>query len=310
MSPCHSSAAWVWRTHDIKRSSMSADINLDHLQETVTAFCELGWYIFPLAEGTKKPVTGNGFKDASNDVATALRLFNHGKLNIGIATGPSKLVVLDVDGEAGLLWITEADDTYGLPRTLTVRTRSGGFHHYFKTPDGLDIKCSAGRIARGIDVRANGGYVVGPSSWVAADHKGPAGWYRVIDDSPVAPLPEWLLHLILATQTRAPRNPTLRPCSLKRVQAETPRAVTTLKDLLTYIDADCDYTTYRSVVWAICSTGWKCAEQVALDWSLTAEHRFEQSTLQALINSYDPDHPDAVTYGTLVYLARQGGYGV
>jgi putative DNA primase/helicase len=101
----------------------------------------------------------------------------------------------------------------------------------------------------------------------------------------------------------------LRPCSLKRAQAETPRAVATLKDLLNYIDADCDYQNYRAVIWAVCSTGWKCADQLALDWSLTAEHRFEQSTFDALINSYDPDHPEAVTYGTLVYLAREGGYG-
>jgi hypothetical protein len=207
------------------------------------------------------------------------------------------------------VWLADAHETYGIPPTFTVRTRAGGFHYYFEAPTGIDIRCSASRIALGIDIRATGGYVVGPSSWVAADEKGPAGWYEVIDESPVAPLPEWLLHLILASQTRTPRNSTLRPCPLKRAQSETPRAVATLKDLLNYIDADCDYETYRNVIWAICSTGWRCAEQLALDWSLTAEHRFEQSTFDALINSYDPDHPDAVTYGTVLYLARQGGYG-
>ena len=289
-------------------AKVSAGLNLAHLHKTIRTLCDWGWWVFPLAEGKKTPVTDHGHKDATTDVSTALRLFSNGRLNIGIATGPSRLVVLDGDGEAGNVWLADADETYGIPRTFTVRTRAGGFHYYFQAPAGIEIKCSASKIARGIDVRADGGYVVGPTSWVDADEKGPAGWYKVIDDSPVAPLPEWLLHLILPTQTRAPRNPTSRPCPSKRAQPETPRAVATLKDLLNYIDADCYYETYRNVIWAICSTGWKCAEQLALDWSLTAEHRFEQSTFEALINSYDPDHPEAVTYGTLVYLARQGGY--
>ena len=191
---------------------MSADVNLDHLRETVITLTEWGWHVFPLAPGKKTPITPNGYKDATSDTATALRNFNHGKLNIGVATGPSKLVVLDGDGEAGNVWLANAHETYGIPPTFTVRTRAGGFHYYFEAPTGIDIRCSASRIAPGIDIRAEGGYVVGPTSWVAADEKGPAGWYKLIDDSPVAPLPEWLLHLILATQARAPRNSTSRPC--------------------------------------------------------------------------------------------------
>ena len=277
------------------------------VHETVRNLCSQGRYVFPLAPGKKTPITASGHKDATNDAPKALQFFNTGSLNIGIATGPSKLVVLDADGQAGNVWLAKAGENHGLPRTFSVLTRSGGFHIYFQSPEGIEIKCSAGRIAPGIDIRANGGYVVGPTSWVDADHKGPAGWYKVIDNSPVAPLPEWLLHLILESQTKPDCKSTRSPCSIKRAQPETPRAVAILKDLLSHIDADCDYETYRNVVWAICSTGWQCAEQVALDWSLTAEERFEQSTLEVLINSYDPNHPDAVSYGTLVYLARKGG---
>jgi len=290
-------------------AKVSTEINLVHLHETVRTLCSSGWYVFPLAPGKKTPVTPNGHKDATANVSSALRLFNHARLNIGVATGPSNLVVLDVDGESGHVWITDTADSYGLPPTFTVRTRSGGLHFYFEAPAEKEIKCSASRIAPGIDIRATGGYVVGPTSWVATDEKGPAGWYKVIDNSPVAPLPEWLLSLILATQTRPCRTSIPQSCSNKRTQSETPRAVATLKVLLTHIDADCDYETYRNVIWGICSTGWACAEQVALDWSLTAEDRFEQSTFDALINSFDPDHPESVSYGTLVYLTRKGGYG-
>ena len=193
----------------------NADVNRTHLHETIRTLCDWGWHVFPLAPGKKTPITENGFKDATSDVTTALARFSHGRLNIGIATGPSDLVVADGDGEAGNVWLANAHDTYGIPPTFTVRTRAGGFHYYFKASEGIEIKCSASRIALGIDIRAEGGYVVGPTSWVDADKKGPAGWYRVIDDSPVAPLPEWLLHLLLASQAR----PTRAPLSVSDVEA-------------------------------------------------------------------------------------------
>jgi hypothetical protein len=287
---------------------MSANVNLDHLRQTAVTLTEWGWHVFPLAPGQKTPITPHGYQDATSDTTTALHSFNHGKLNIGIATGPSGLVVLDVDGEQGALWLTDMQITFGLPKTFTVRTRSGGSHLYFSAPPGIAIKSSASKIAPKIDIRAEGGYVVGPTSWVEADHKGKAGWYRVVDHSPVVPLPDWLLTAILAgKQNTTKSRPTKKACA-KSVSPETPRAVAILKEILKHIDADCDYETYRAVIWAIMSTGWRCAEQVALDWSLTAHERFEQTTFEALINTYDPDRPDCISYGTLVFLARQGGY--
>jgi hypothetical protein len=287
---------------------MSADVNLDHLRETVIILTEWGWYVFPLAPGKKTPITPNGYKDATNDTAIALHKFNHGKLNIGVATGPSGLVVLDVDGEQGSLWLTDMQTTFGLPKTFAVQTRSGGCHLYFTAPPGITIKSSASKIAPNIDIRSAGGYVVGPTSWVDADNKGPAGWYRVIDQSTAAPLPEWLLKIVVASQT----PPRQKPCATKvytqHTNPETPRSVATLKELLNHIDADCDYEIYRAVIWGILSTGWSCAATLAHEWSLSAPERFEQSTFDALINSHDPERPGSVSYGTLMYLARRGGY--
>jgi len=84
---------------------MSADLNLDHLHETIRTICGWGWHVFPIAPGEETPITESGFKDATSDVTTALARFSHGRLNIGVATGPSKLVVLDCDGEAGNVWL-------------------------------------------------------------------------------------------------------------------------------------------------------------------------------------------------------------
>ena len=88
---------------------------------------------------------------------------------------------------------------------------------------------------------------------------------------------------------------------------ETPRQIALLRQKLAFVDADRDYETYRNVIWGIASTGWECAYQIALDWSLTAEYRFEEHTLDALFFSYDPNRDDRITVGTLYHYARAGG---
>jgi len=88
----------------------------------------------------------------------------------------------------------------------------------------------------------------------------------------------------------------------------TPREIARLKDMLNSISANCSYDTYMRVVWGIMSTGWPDAEQIALDWSLTAKHRFEQKTFDDLVKCYDPDRSGTTTMGTIYHLARAGGW--
>lgn len=90
--------------------------------------------------------------------------------------------------------------------------------------------------------------------------------------------------------------------------AETPRAVALLQHQLTHISADCGYETYRNVVWAILSTGWSCAEDLAMAWSLSAEHRYDASCFENLISSYEPALVDAPTMGTIHFHAKRGGW--
>jgi hypothetical protein len=74
------------------------------------------------------------------------------------------------------------------------RTRSGGLHLVFRHAP--DIRCSAGRIAPGIDVRGDGGYII----WW------PATGLPVLCNGPFAPWPEWLSAQLFPSQrTVAPR---------------------------------------------------------------------------------------------------------
>jgi hypothetical protein len=66
-----------------------------------------------------------------------------------------------------------------------VSTPSGGRHLYFRAPATL-ISNSAGRLARNIDVRADGGYVVAPGSQVGGRQ------YQARNAVPPVLLPGWL----------------------------------------------------------------------------------------------------------------------
>ncbi|BCJ75195.1 hypothetical protein CS0771_47390 [Catellatospora sp. IY07-71] len=51
------------------------------------------------------------------------------------------------------------------PPTRYVRTGSGGLHLYYRHPGGISVPCDQGmRLGPGIDVKADGGYVVAPPS--------------------------------------------------------------------------------------------------------------------------------------------------
>ena len=96
----------------------------------------------------------------------------------------------------------------------------------------------------------------------------------------------------------------------KCYRPETPRQIAIIQDALDHITADCDYERWRNFLWAILSTGWVCAEDLALAWSKTAPTRFEDDAYWELVNSYIPDHPNKITPGTIYHHARVGGWNV
>lgn len=95
-------------------------------------------------------------------------------VNVGVDCGKAGLVVLDED-EPGAL------DLLDLPETFLVKT-GGGRHAYFRA-NGVMIKNKT-QAWPGIDVRAEGGYVVGPGS----THEN-GTIYEVLDSRDPAPLP-------------------------------------------------------------------------------------------------------------------------
>jgi putative DNA primase/helicase len=92
------------------------------------------------------------------------------------------------------------------------------------------------------------------------------------------------------------------------LRQESAREIALIRDALNYINADCPYEIWRNIIWAIQSTAWLCAEDLARDWSMSALHRYDEDAFWLVANSYLPDHQCPITIGTIYYHARMGGW--
>ncbi|GAB1821061.1 bifunctional DNA primase/polymerase [Herbidospora sp. RD11066] len=184
---------------------------MNALHAYAVAAADHGWHVFPLTPNAKTPLRGFTAweKHATTDRDLIGRCWGANPFNIGIACGPSRLVVVDLDRPKPGAMPPEPFDEPGvndgadalallcervgqpLPfDTFTVRTRNGGTHLYFTAPIGLVLGNTAGRLGWLIDTRASGGYVVGPGSNVPTP--GETGEYEVTNAIALAELPAWL----------------------------------------------------------------------------------------------------------------------
>ena len=172
--------------------------NLESKCSTALSIAARGFRVFPLGANSKIPMLKKWSDLATTDEATIKQWWsgnfeqvsNKGKAykipanaNIGISPG-TDYVIVDVDtsdshAACGAAELRKLVDE-GLPKTLTIRTPSGGLHLYYKHPNGsLDvqgmdtsyIKSVAnwrGDEARptGIDIRGNKGQGVAPGSTI------------------------------------------------------------------------------------------------------------------------------------------------
>jgi hypothetical protein len=172
------------------------------LSDLASVAAGLGLYVFP-CDVAKRPCVKGGFTSASKDPAEIKRMFSApGTKMIGVPTGSTNnLIVIDVDiknAARGMEWLELNREA--LPETRTHKTRSGGLHLLFIAPDGVEIRNSASRVAPGVDVRGEGGYVIVP----------PSEGYQVADPTDPAEMPIWLIKACLKQEERyetRPSNP-------------------------------------------------------------------------------------------------------
>lgn len=167
-----------------------------------------GFSVFPLLPRSKRPAIEKWepYQSAPPSPSLVAGWAAQTSLNMAVATGAvSGCIVLDADSLLSRI----AAEERGLPDTLTVATPRGT-HFYFRHP-GWTVSNRAGRSwcgIEGLDLRADGGYVVGPGSYYVPSAAEVAagkveGAYRVERDAPVADAPEWLLALTMRAEPAA-----------------------------------------------------------------------------------------------------------
>ncbi|MFZ5919305.1 MAG: bifunctional DNA primase/polymerase [Chloroflexota bacterium] len=140
----------------------------DTLLKSGLAYAQMfGWAVLPLKARDKTPLTPHGVNDASTDPAIIRGWWARWPdANIGLACGPSGLVVIDLDADRnGLDTWAELCQRHGIngDGALVSLTGGGGQHLVFSA-NGAPVSSSAGKLGPGVDVRANGGYIVAPPS--------------------------------------------------------------------------------------------------------------------------------------------------
>lgn len=153
------------------------------------AYASSGKPVFP-CHLNKKPMTANGFKDATTDPDIIRKWWTQNpKASIGLPTGKlSELFVLDVDLPLGPETLAKLEAEYGLlPETLEQRTGSGGRHLFFSHP-GPKIPNSVKKLGADLDIRGDGGYIIVPPSEHPSGHG-----YKWLNKCPIAEAPAWLL---------------------------------------------------------------------------------------------------------------------
>ncbi|MEU2559418.1 bifunctional DNA primase/polymerase [Streptomyces longispororuber] len=203
----------------------------EHLLRAALDAAGRGWHVFPLRPGTKRPALHGEAKcprtgpcagghrkweqRATTDPARIRTAWTRAPFNIGVACGPSGLVVVDLDTpkDKGNADAPDGATTFGalceraghtVPATYRVRTASGGTHLYFTAPAGARLANTAGSIAALVDTRAHGGYVVAAGSTI------PSGKYEPLSAPVAIPLPSWL-HTILQPAPARPAGPLKLP---------------------------------------------------------------------------------------------------
>jgi putative DNA primase/helicase len=174
-----------------------------HAELLFTAAVEyesLGWSVIPVGNDKKPLIPWKTYQEKRADFdQIAVWWDKNPTANVGIVTGLiSSLIVLDLDSQAAI----EQAKKLGIPKTPVAQTGKG-LHVYLKHPGGT-VHNFAGKLP-GMDLRADGGYVVAPPS----THPSGAVYKWLVSPAgqELADAPRWLLDLITDKPVQTPEKP-------------------------------------------------------------------------------------------------------
>ncbi|WP_020522833.1 bifunctional DNA primase/polymerase [Catelliglobosispora koreensis] len=204
------------------------------LQAAALRYAARGWHVFPVAVNGKIAAIKEWEQRATTDPDRITRCWAQAPYNIGIACGPSDLVVIDLDrpklgqqppaewqisgvndGFDAFAFLCEREDQPLPVLTHTVITGRKGTHLYFTHPAGEQLRNTSGTSGRGlgwlIDTRAHGGYVLGAGSVVNG-----RTYQTLHEEEQLLTLPGWLAERLTPAPLPEPKQVTVAPVADRR----------------------------------------------------------------------------------------------
>jgi Bifunctional DNA primase/polymerase, N-terminal/AAA domain/Primase C terminal 2 (PriCT-2) len=201
--PC-SSPHFVEQGVLVMASSNSETPNPETSEDSTRVFVDAalllaanGWPVFPCNPLNKKPLTEHGFKDATLDETVIKSMWTKWPMAmIGVPTGKeSGFWVVDLDTDTDKNGVAEWDKILQEhPDPIFTRvhyTPRTGRHLLFRYDPERPVRNSTSKIAPGIDVRGDGGYVIVPPSKTESGKE-----YSSNDVENIAEAPDWLYGLV------------------------------------------------------------------------------------------------------------------
>jgi len=202
--------------------------------ELALAYAQQKMYVFPLEPQSKRPLGSlvpHGHNDSSIDAETIRQwLETRPDCNLGIATGPSNLLVVDIDGAEGEDTVEFLADNLGLILPPTKASITGrGRHLWYRLPENAPrIPSRAAALGDNVDIRCGGGYVVCPPSIHAT---GSVYTWDTPPGTPFADAPQWVIDCQAKPSHRTPLDPNYEPIHFIPGDGEnTPWGITALEE--------------------------------------------------------------------------------
>lgn len=287
------------------------------IQDHAQRYAELGWFVFPThaAQGSictcgrshcknpgKHPVAQaapRGRLSARNDVAVVGHWFGlYPWANIGVATGPSGLIVLDADlykPEVSIDWLPPFETVTGL-------SGGGGTHFVFEAPP-FDVPAVA--LPGGVELKGSTGqFHVAPSVHKSGRQY---AWKVSPWDMPPAPLPAEIMQVIKTEM----HNRALRQAEAEQRRAQLLQAgdadALRIAELLTYIPpTGHDYNTGWIKILAAIYAAMPGDDGIAIAEAWCGEHCYRGEIAQKWA-SFAKDGIQ-VSVGSLYHFAMAYGY--
>jgi len=285
------------------------------MNENVRKLVQKGKKVFP-CNNLKKPITSNGFYNASNDIDKLDRMFYKEDLLIGLPTGNiNNIVVIDIDVNKKIPGTDREDGTYdidtrsvdeiveelekilGVPfdtDTLQVETPSGGRHYYFKT-DFTKLNsatCFFDKMLP-VDIRANGGYVI------FADDKS-YNFYDIFEDDIIENLDKYCKNL----------QPEIEAYKKQQVEAQQfedeilpPEEIVEIRSALSFMSSD-DRDLWIRIGMILKSTGSPSAYGLWNEWSKSSS-KYKPEDME---KRWQGLKPKDVEIGSLFFEAKKLGW--